>query len=1199
MPFFETLIPRIGFKAGIAVGQRAGKIKEKETLGGDLLRKPEKPFKLPRFAPAILAATLASPIPGDELVAGAIILGGAAVTGLFIKNKGPEAFRQLVQETIRATPKVLQRVKETSGDIKKAIFSNIQKIVPVNIPDFPRGIPAKPEEVEPFTFPAIREELKVRGFEVPPIRGFRVPEGITTTPPFVPPPTEIEVKGKEALIPTPFIPPTVTEMRLLKAIKPSLVSKVKRGRFALLEGEISSISKQLSTLEKTRDTLAKKGLPTKAIDTQLQALWQRFNFADSQIAELITSDIPLEELQKQKATIKIRDVLRVEERALTRVERVERTIQDIRTRSKERIIQRQFRGRVNKMLLDIKRVDVKRLRPEFAAKGIPGFLGDVKGIKEVLDFAVPSKKTVAKLTAVKEFIAQNPEITFSNQLTEQLARLDKINKNTITLEQLETIHTAVLGATHFSRIKNKLLGRQKGRAINEVVTKSENNINKHKKIKPNEKYDIDFSQKNAATSSLKQVYVLGHWDPETITNILDDNAEGDVISKVLYGDIDKGVTEAFRYRQNIDRKQSDWFAENNININDWSAWFEKDKSRVDWQDIKLPSGKTIRMSKGNRIEFYMNTLNAKNAAHLENGFSLAQNPTQIFKLSQEDIQAIANSITDEEIRVAAQVMKDIVWDPQHIAINKPFVEINGYDLGKEVDYIPINVAGVTLSREEKGLFKRLSKMALEESGFLKERLDAKNPIIIGDVFKTAYDSIGSAATFIGLAVPIRNARLVMFDERFESTLTQVFGRAWFKNLETYLEDVVGGTANLDDIEKIIATVKDRLVGAKILANPFVWLYQPVSYMAASTEIDPKWLIKNVNTMATKELIDKWTSRSPQLMERIRVGFARDVADIGRIGAVRKFWTGRTGFINKLGAGIKNFDTKTVIRIAESAEDEQEALGFKGEELARRATERAEFIIRRTQPTFHPKDRNALSRTKNPLLKFITIFMSQRFKNVNIQRRAFLRYGTSPKSPRDKAKLIWALLLTSIIQHQLIRGLKRLRRIILKKPKPKKKDKPTTIFVREILGGVLGNFAGGATFAQSLASKIQNGTFAGYDMDSVLASTLETGVNAIAEFWRGLEQFFTEERFKSGDKKFQLKWKTSLLRAADKGAQTILELKAGFPYMPVKEAILGAGRWIIDIKTEKLQQFPKLKPSRFPQLKATKKAERFPRLRPTR
>jgi len=68
-------------------------------------------------------------------------------------------------------------------------------------------------------------------------------------------------------------------------------------------------------------------------------------------------------------------------------------------------------------------------------------------------------------------------------------------------------------------------------------------------------------------------------------------------------------------------------------------------------------------------------------------------------------------------------------------------------------------------------------------------------------------------------------------------------------------------------------------------------------------------------------------------------------------------------------------------------------------------QRVEFVIAHTQPSFSTLDISAIQRRarREPLMKAMTMFTNQRFKNLNIIARTVQDYRSGAISPQDAAK----------------------------------------------------------------------------------------------------------------------------------------------------------------------------------------------------
>jgi hypothetical protein len=223
----------------------------------------------------------------------------------------------------------------------------------------------------------------------------------------------------------------------------------------------------------------------------------------------------------------------------------------------------------------------------------------------------------------------------------------------------------------------------------------------------------------------------------------------------------------------------------------------------------------------------------------------------------------------------------------------------------------------------------------------------------------------------------------------------------------------------------------------------------------------------------------------------------------------------------------------------------------GEEYMQKVTERAEEVIRRTQPTWHPKDRSYIGRSRSMWLRLATKYSSQRNKNWIIVKRAILRYNRSGKTNKDKIRLASDVGKVYVVMAALIAAIDAVRDKVYGR-----KGKGILGFAIDTLLTALGTFYIVGDLASSMISKIQRGTYAGFDsMGNIVASWVDGGINGIAELVRGISQLEEKEKYKSGTKKGEEKYKTTMLRALNEMASFKLSTK-GIPYDNVRRLLEG-------------------------------------------
>lgn len=785
----------------------------------------------------------------------------------------------------------------------------------------------------------------------------------------------------------------------------------------------------------------------------------------------------------------------------------------------------ELRAEAAKVVSDLKKLDLKHLRPERQR--------NIKKIIEKLDMASLSKAKRRVLESRLRHIHEHPDSQIPPDKLAELKRLEKKPIRELTPEELRLIRDAIRHEVKLNELKNKLIFGKRYREAKTVIDEAINNV--LKKTKQAEDADlIDSSAFEKRIGRLRQEFTVESYNPETVAQILD-RAQDGVIKKVFYDGIDEGTTEQFKY---IYDAQEFLSPIKKMRINDWSYYFQKDKSKVNLQTIKLPSGKTIKMTKGERISFLLHYLNEKNMRHiLKGGIRFETNLARKHRLSREDVEAIVNSATEAEKKVAKLGWKFFnVFQKERI--NKISLDLNGFEIATEKNYYPIRTVELDRKRDALKMQKTFTQATLEGMGIFKERTNAANALVIEDFFKTLYTHIKKTSAYYGLAKPLRNAKMLLYDGKFRETVRRVYGKHYVDYLDDYLRAIEDNSHDTNNLERLTAELINKLDIAILGANPFVMLKQPISYCLALTEMDSKYIAKAAVSKVNYEEIKK---HSPQLRFRLDGHVTREVGEVANIGAVRKFFTGKDAIGTKFMAGIRRFDALAIGRIWNAAKLEirDKHPNLTGEQYWEAVRKRAEEVIRRTQPTFHLKDRSAVGR-RHGFWRWITKYTSQRNKNYNIIRRAILEYNLSNHTAGDKARLLKKLFIVTVVNAWLIEMVNYLRRKIYGKKPLKPLQQVTSMF-----GTILGNFYYVGDLFSSYISKVERGAY-GWDWENIMTSFVDQVIDTLAMGTQAIEQAVKQEKYKSGTNKGKMKWKKTAIRAIDYALSVVGKLK-GIPY----------------------------------------------------
>jgi hypothetical protein len=516
-----------------------------------------------------------------------------------------------------------------------------------------------------------------------------------------------------------------------------------------------------------------------------------------------------------------------------------------------------------------------------------------------------------------------------------------------------------------------------------------------------------------------------------------------------------------------------------------------------------------------------------------------------FKISVEEMNTIIKTMSKDEKKVADTIYK-YFNDIQKDKINKVSTDLNGFDIATEEDYFPIRTSSIDLKKDSLKQVKNMNETnrsflstTLEGMGIFKERKGASNPIILDDAFVASYKSMKEASAYVGLAGPLRNAKMLLNDSDFQRKLVNTHGPEYLNTLKDYVRDVEGTATNTQDVDRIISDVMNNITVSILGMNPWVMLKQPISYVLAGTEVDSKYLTNL--TPEKKEVISKW---SPQLRSRLDGNVSREMGEVSQVGEVKNFFTHKKNIQqNVVMKGISEFDYQSIGRIWKAVTKETNDLypDLKGDERMEHIAQRTEAIVRKTQPTFDIKDRSQIGRSRNMWLRLLTKFSSQRNKNYMIAVRAIDRYNRSDKSFKAKSKLVKDIGAVSIISALLLAAVDRLRDAAYCRDSDNKSAttaQKLTNTAMKVMELNIGNIYGVGTLFSSFRSK--------------------SIVNAAVGLVTTGNQFMTQEEYtrknkRWGIKKGELKWKRSIMRTVN-DVFSVGSRIAGIPYDNIRKMV---------------------------------------------
>ena len=320
-----------------------------------------------------------------------------------------------------------------------------------------------------------------------------------------------------------------------------------------------------------------------------------------------------------------------------------------------------------------------------------------------------SDAKIKDLGRLADYLARDPENVVPQSRLEELKRLEKTPLRDLKSEEIETIVESIQHLMHLNKLKNKLIVKGKIRTHREIVEQAKVNLRKQHEKLDGSVSGLDSFEVDPGAGPMKKALVM-FWNAELKCEILDGEVDG-IIKEVVYHGIDRGIDNKIIYRF----EAQDFFAERlkGIDIMDWSAAFNVKKADIGQVEIKISGNRTLKMTKGERVSFYLLSLNDKSLKHLEEGgISFANTPSKIVKLTPDDVSDVIRSLTPGELKVANAV-HEYLNTIQKDKINEVSVRLNGTETATEENYFRIRTN--YLDRYHEDLLK--GEMGMSAQGY--------------------------------------------------------------------------------------------------------------------------------------------------------------------------------------------------------------------------------------------------------------------------------------------------------------------------------------------------------------------------------------------------------------------------------------------------------------------------------------------------
>jgi len=770
---------------------------------------------------------------------------------------------------------------------------------------------------------------------------------------------------------------------------------------------------------------------------------------------------------------------------------------------------------VRKWIEETRKILKGKLRPEYRA--------EIDALLKEADWRVTyrTKKKVARLEKTRAFLENNPDAYMPPHVLKELEILSKKPLGQMTFGEIEQMFSAVKRFAHLSQVKDKFIVGKRLRDFAKVVEEIKGNIETARPGLPEAKNLIQSA--SDPKPGIVRRFHDAHLMIETLTFAIE-GKEGGPLQRILYNDFHKGVreqTRLYNLAEDTLRKVTD-----KHDIIPWSTHFNPKASGVQWIEAPFkPGGRRLLLSPAEVMSLYLHSLNADNkAALLEGGFKLKRlKAAGVVKITEKQLKDIIGKLTPAQ-REVADAMGKYLDGAQKEAMNETSTSLIGDHIARVKHYWRITHPWEELDRETQGLIKKfLGVRAIEEMGFLKPREGSRAAIYLDDAFAQFVESVSDGALYAGLAVPVRNARMLLADKAFVGTMEQAGLGHELGELKRYVDYMEGTLYSTSPVESMVEHALRNVYASILGLNFSVTVKQPISYIVAMTEIDPKYMLKALATKPKPDLIRKY---SPIGRLRLRGHVHPEMGEVSELGEVLRFFTGRIALPAKFTKPILWADTQTVARLWNAVEFETRDRypGLEGDAFYEKVAERWEDVLNKTQVGGPPHTRSPVARSRDLWVRVVTMFSSQRNKNYNTGLRACLRYTHSQKTAADKVRLAKDLFLAYLGQAMLVTAATALAQRVYKGSRRDRYLDPI-----KIVSAMLSNVYGAGVVFDTIVARIQKGSYS-VDMGDPLSDTVNEGIKVVEDAFRAIEEGFSRETYATGAKKGEEKWKTTSMRA---------------------------------------------------------------------
>lgn len=357
-------------------------------------------------------------------------------------------------------------------------------------------------------------------------------------------------------------------------------------------------------------------------------------------------------------------------------------------------------------------------------------------------------------------------------------------------------------------------------------------------------------------------------------------------------------------------------------------------------------------------------------------------------------------------------------------INEASMTLYGVKRARVENYIHMNMDRNTLVEQNEGVRRDVS---VGSEGYMKTRQNSSKPLALVGLVKQASESIENAAQFAGMAIPLRNAEKVLNSMQGGETqygaIERSWGRAGRKYMQKAMADLSGSKGDSEVFDHLSSVLRGNAAAAVLTGNLNVTLLQAASLPTAAAELG--WggtgasavqFVMNLKPSQLNSIVERAYRFGDSLLPtRLRGSSRGELSNAAKeqgvfstahdgarnsqnvvlrygtraVNALADFAGGSIGWMDKVTVaslfhGAENYVQKNLAEYDLTKAD----LPTKTMEDGSKAYQEAVMskfrrVVERTQPNYTVMQRTGMQRSKNQMLKTLSMFSTQRQQNAQI------------------------------------------------------------------------------------------------------------------------------------------------------------------------------------------------------------------------